>query len=142
MSKRKENHFENIEEEVKVLRKQNAGMRGQISLLQKQVNKYKELDLEGDGLYEKKVEECESLKRELDAALCVRENTVPYTKVAELERTIKTKNSFIESLQERVQCLMLEKSELEGKVGSLTDEQTELYATIEELQKPWWKRVF
>lgn len=142
MSKRKENHFENIEEEVKFLRKQNAGMRGQISLLQKQVNKYKELDLEGDGLYEKKVEECESLKRELDAALCVRENTVPYTKVAELERTIKTKNSFIESLQERVQCLMLEKSELEGKVGSLTDEQTELYATIEELQKPWWKRVF
>ena len=39
MSKKKENRFENIEEEVGFLRRQNAGMRGRISLLQKEVMK-------------------------------------------------------------------------------------------------------
>jgi hypothetical protein len=130
MSKKKENRFENIEEEVGFLRRQNAGMRGRISLLQKEVMKYKELDLEG-----------ERLKKELSNARSVKENTVPFAKFAELEQSIDTKNAFIESLQERVQTLMLEKSNLKDEVASLTEEQVELNNTIDDLRTPWYKKL-
>ena len=92
--------------------------------------KYKELDLEG-----------ERLKKELSNARSVKENTVPFAKFAELEQSIDTKNAFIESLQERVQTLMLEKSNLKDEVASLTEEQVELNNTIDDLRTPWYKKL-
>lgn len=123
----------------------NTVLRRKVESLTKELENLRKLNSEADELYDKKAMECEQLKKELSEtrALACKTQAAPVTtRVAELEQTVESKNALIESLKEKVQGLVIEKSELEGKVASLTEEQTELYETIEYLQKPWWKRIF
>lgn len=120
----------------------NTVMKTKVKQLSEEAAKNKRLLKEADELYEQKIAECDSLKAKLEEALNVQENTVPMTKFAELQQSIESKNEFIESLQGRVQGLMMEKSELNNKVASLTEVQIELYDTIDYLKKPWWKKIF
>ena len=69
-------------------------------------------------------------------------NTAPLTKVAELEQTIDSKNALIESMKEKIQNLMVTKSELENKVSANEATLKECENTIMDLRKPWWKRLF
>lgn len=80
---------------------------------------FRKLDLEHDSLYEKEVQ-----------------------KRYELEESIKTKDGFIEQLQGHVQDLKIKVSKLEGAVQSKEDYIKDCEATIEELHKPWWKKIF
>jgi len=126
MSKKKENRFESIEEEVAFLRKQNAGMRGQISLLQKQVKKYKELDLEGDGLYEKRISENDSLKLALEAK----------------DKIVKEKENVIDGLNSQVSKLSQQLMALKDAVNKKNADIQDLDALLEYEKLPWWKKAF
>ena len=126
MSKRKENHFESVDEEVKFLRKQNAGMRGQISLLQKQVKKYKELDLEGDELYEKRIAEIDDLK----AVLCAK------------DKLVKDKENVISGLNEQVYKLSQQVQTLKDSVAKKNADIQDLNALLDYEKLPWWKKLF
>lgn len=125
MSKKKENHFENVEEEVNFLRKQNAGMRGQISLLQKQVKKYKELDLEGDELYEKRIAEIDDLK----AVLCAK------------DKLVKDKENVISGLNEQVYKLSQQVQTLKDSVAKKNADIQDLNALLDYEKLPWWKKM-
>lgn len=70
------------------------------------------------------------------------ENTVPKKDYDELEKSIEKKKAFIGQLQERVQELMIERSNLQCLVKTRDDIIEELEDTIDELSKPWWKKIF
>jgi predicted nuclease with TOPRIM domain len=72
----------------------------------------------------------------------VEENTVPKKDYDELEKSVEKKKAFIEQLQERVQELMIERSNLQCSVKSKNNIIEELEETIDELSKPWWKKIF
>lgn len=127
------------------LRRSVASYKSANTVLRRKLEKLGKLNAEADELYDKKAMECEQLKKELSEtrALACKTQGVPVTtRVAELEQKLESKNSLIESLKESNQNLLISKKELEGKVESMTQEQVELYDTIEELRKPWWKRIF
>ena len=47
-----------------------AGLKGRNKQLEKQLEHYKELDLEGDGLYEKKIAECAEKDKVIEGLRC------------------------------------------------------------------------
>ena len=66
---------EQMGDEIKALKRQlgglktsNANYRKQVEQLKGQVEHYKGLDIEGDELYENKIEKCEELQKQLDMA--------------------------------------------------------------------------
>ena len=151
MKKGKENDWSQLEETVRDLQKQNGELnekykkacqefdkavneivslkssvssyKGTVTRLKRDLEKSRELGIEGDKMYCEKSDECERLKKELS-------------------ETLEKKNSFIESLQARVQELTVERSRLQDKVASVSKDNEELYAEIMEMRKPWWKKLF
>ena len=119
-----------------------AGLKGRNKQLAERAEHYKQLDLEGDELYEKKIAECDDLKKQLEEAKQVAENLVPKDKYEELERSIENKNIFIEQLQDRIQKTSIEKSKLETDLSVKKCEITTLVNEMNELKKPWWKKLF
>lgn len=103
---------------------------------------YKQLDLEGDGLYEQKIAELDNAKDEIERLQSVRDDVVPKKNYDELKKSVDKKVTFIEQLQERVQELMIERSNLQCLVKSKDNIIEELEETIDELSKPWWKKIF
>ena len=89
-----------------------TGLKGRNKQLSEQLQHYKDLDLEGDGLYEKKIAEC-----------------------AEKDRVI-------EGLRCQVNDIAIKNKEFEATVFAKQELIDELELTIHELQKPWWKRMF
>lgn len=89
-----------------------AGLKGRNKQLSKRVEHYKQLDLEGDELNEKRLAE------------------------------IEEKNKVIEGLQEQVNELAIKNKELENEVNAKQDLIDECELTIHELQTPWWKKIF
>lgn len=99
--------------EIITLKRQNAGLKGLNKQLQKRVEHYKQLDLEGDELNEKKIEKIDWLSKELKKA----------------NETAEKQSKYVNSLQEKNLAL--------GK------ENTSLRTTIENYKKmPWYKKVF
>ena len=89
-----------------------TGLKGRNKQLSEQLQHYKDLDLEGDGLYEKKIAEC-----------------------AEKDRVI-------EGLRCQVNKIAIKNKELEATVFAKQELIDEMELTIQELQKPWWKKIF
>lgn len=89
-----------------------AGLKGRNKQLEKQLEHYKELDLEGDGLYEKKIAECAE------------------------------KDKVIEGLRCQVNDIAIKNKEIEATVFAKQELIDELELTVLELQKPWWKKIF
>lgn len=89
-----------------------AGLKGRNKQLSERVEHYKQLDLEGDKLNEKRLAE------------------------------IEEKNKVIEGLQEQVNELAIKNKELENEVNAKQDLIDECELTIHELQTPWWKKIF
>lgn len=89
-----------------------AGLKGRNKQLEKQLEHYKELDLEGDGLYEEKIAECEE------------------------------KDKVIEGLRCQVNDIAIKNKEIEATVFAKQELIDELELTIQELRKPWWKKIF
>jgi len=117
--------------EILSLKRQNAGLKGLNKQLQKRVEHYKKLDLEGDELNEEKIAKIETLKNELNAVNEQRSKAEDaYTKVtSEAMTTVKRKNKEIEELKEK----LIESLEENAKLRSIIKKYEEM---------PWYKRVF
>jgi membrane-bound ClpP family serine protease len=110
--KQEEQNKPSFEEEIISLKRQLAGSKGRNKQLSEQLQHYKELDLEGDELYEKKIAECAE------------------------------KDNVIEGLRCQVNKIAVKNKELELTSFAKQKLIDELKLTIQELQKPWWKKIF
>ena len=88
-----------------------AGLKGRNKQLAERVEHYKQLDLEGDELYEKKIAECD-------------EN-----------------DKVIEGLRCQVNDIAIKNKEIEATVFAKQELIDEMELTIHELRKPWWKKI-
>jgi len=89
-----------------------AGLKGRNKQLSEQLQHYRELNLEGDVLYEKKIAECAG------------------------------KDNVIEGLRCQVNEIAIRNKELEATVFAKQELIDEMKLTVQELQKPWWKKIF
>lgn len=108
-----------LKRQIGGLKTSNGNYKKQVEELKKNVEHYKALDREGNELYEKKIAECESLKKELDMANFTND---------ELRGQIASYNNQILDYNDRISGL---KQEIE-----------DLRAIIEHERKPWWKKLF
>ena len=120
-----------------------AGSKGRNKQLMERIEHYKNLDLEGDHLYEDKIAELDAVRKEIE---CLRNgigmDVDPKKEYEELEQSFENKNEYIEKLQERVQTLSLEKATLESTISLQEGIIKDLEGEIEQMSKPWWKRLF
>ena len=120
-----------------------AGSKGLNKRLMERIEHYKNLDLGGDHLYEDKIAELDAVRKEVE---CLRndisKDVVSKKEYEELEKSFENKNEYIEKLQERVQTLSLEKAALESSISLQEGIIKDLEGEIEQMSKPWWKRLF
>ena len=119
-----------------------AGLKGRNKQLAEQVEHYKNLDLEGDHLYEDVITELDKAKKEINQLLQQRCDVVPKKDYEELEKTLERKKAFIEQLQEKAHALLVEKAGLESSLSIKEDVINDLKNEIIELSKPWWEKLF
>lgn len=119
-----------------------AGSKGRNKQLMERIEHYKNLDLEGDHLYEDKIAELDSAKKEINYLRQERSDVVPKKDYEELEKSFENKNEYIEKLQERVQTISLEKATLESTISLQEGIIKDLEGEIEQMSKPWWRRLF
>lgn len=113
--------------EIITLKRQNAGLKGLNKQLQKRVEHYKQLDLEGDELNEKKIAKIESLTNELEEV---------NKKLQKSERYYSEVSAKAIGRRDVIQKLNL-------KISDLEKENTALRATIESYKTmPWYKKIF
>lgn len=140
MEKKKELSVDELNKEISRLKSQIGGFRKandmyrkKLAKLEKLANHNREVDIEGDHMYEEKLAELEQTKKELgDVSL----------KIAEYKSSIETKDGVIESLQQKCSGLMVENKELASRASALEELIDEAERTVAELRKPWWKRLF
>lgn len=97
-----------------------AGLKGHNRQLAKRVEHYKQLDLEGDELYEKRLAEIDRLEssiKEKDAT------------IAGLESQISKMSETMREQSNRIECL-------KGDVG-VAEANLEYYKSL-----PWWRKLF
>lgn len=113
--------------EILSLKRQNAGLKGLNKQLQKRVEHYRKLDLEGDELNEEKIAKIETLTNELKA------------KNKELEQLkLDYSNVSAQAIGRRETIDKLNK-----KICGLEKEILELRSTIDSYNAmPWYKRIY
>ena len=97
-----------------------AGLKGHNRQLAKRVEHYKQLDLEGDELYEKRLAEIDRLKSSVEE----KEATI-----AGLESQISKMSETMREQSNRIECL-------KGDVG-VAEANLEYYKSL-----PWWRKLF
>jgi len=97
-----------------------AGLKGHNRQLAKRVEHYKQLDLEGDELYEKRLAEIDRLKSSVEE----KEATI-----AGLESQISKMSETMREQSNRIECL-------KGDVG-VAEANLEYYKSL-----PWWRKIF
>lgn len=113
--------------EILSLKRQNAGLKGLNKQLQKRVEHYRKLDLEGDELNEEKIAKIETLTNELKA------------KNKELEQSkLAYSNVSAQAIGRRETI-----DKLNNKICGLEKEILELRSTIDSYNAmPWYKRIY
>lgn len=121
MSKKKrEKVFESMEQEVIFLRRQNASLRGLNGALVKETQRYKNLDIEGDHLYEK--------------SIAMNEN---------LQDMVKEKEKKIETLQLEITTLRETINEKNDIISNIKGDVAVAEANLEHyINLPWYKKIF
>ena len=97
-----------------------AGLKGYNKQLEKRVKHYKQLDLEGDELYEKRLAEIDRLKssiKEKDATIAGLES-----QISKMSETMREQSNRIESLKSDV---------------GVAEANLEYYKSL-----PWWRKLF
>ena len=97
-----------------------AGLKGHNRQLAKRVEHYKQLDLDGDELYEKRLAEIGRLKSSVEE----KEATI-----AGLESQISKMSETMREQSNRIECL-------KGDVG-VAEANLEYYKSL-----PWWRKLF
>ena len=100
------------------LKTSNANYRSQVERLKQQLSHYKAVDVEGDELYEKKIAECEDLRKRL--------NTAEIT-IGELREQIASYNTQVVDYQK--------------EIAGLRGEIENLHEIIRYEKTPWWKKL-
>lgn len=126
MTKKNELSVDELTKEVSYLKSQIGGFRKandmyrkKIQKLEKQVKHNREVDVEGDHLYEEKLAELEKTKKELGKYIL----------------KVDSKEMVIEALRKT-------NKDLESHAEALKEALDEAERTVAELRKPWWKRLF
>ena len=101
-------------------KKVSAGLKGHNRQLAKRVEHYKQLDLEGDELYEKRLAEIDRLKSSIEEKDAT---------IAGLESQISKMSETMRVQSNRIECL-------KGDVG-VAEANLEYYKSL-----PWWKKIF
>lgn len=133
--------IESLKRQIGGYKASHINYRKKITELKEQVEHYKQLDLEGDELYAKKIDECDDLKKLVEELRSVPNNVVPKEKYEELEKSIESKNTFIEQLQDRIQKMSVDNAELEHSLFVKKEEVKSLTSEIEWIKRPWWKKL-
>ena len=97
-----------------------AGLKGRNKQLAERVEHYKQLDLEGDELYEKSLAEIDRLKSIIEEK---------DTTIAGLESQINEMLKTMREQSKRIECL-------KSDVG-VAEANLEYYKSL-----PWWKKIF
>jgi predicted nucleic acid-binding Zn-ribbon protein len=97
-----------------------AGLKGHNRQLAKRVEHYKQLDLEGDELYEKRLAEIDCLKSSIEEKDAT---------IAGLESQISKMSETMREQSNRIKCL-------KSDVG-VAEANLEYYKSL-----PWWKKIF
>lgn len=97
-----------------------AGLKGYSKQLEKRVEHYKQLDLEGDELYEKRLAEIDCLKSSIEEKDAT---------IAGLESQVKKMSETIKEQADRIE-------ELKGD-AAVAEANLEYYMSL-----PWWKKIF
>ena len=133
-------HFRNM---VSGYKGRNVQFQEEVKKPKEQVKHYKELDLEGDRLYEEKLAELAQLEKEnKQLKLQPSDDINLIVKCKELEESIDKKNVFIEQLQTKIQQSKVEIDKLESKNYQQKSIIEELEEMVAELSRPWWRRIF
>ena len=116
------------------LKKQISGFKTSNANYKKQIAHLKQLDKEGDELNEKRIAEMDVMQK----------NHLAEVKQLgkEKDEKIAEKDKVVSGLQEQVVELIRKNRELESKNESNADYITELEKTVDDLRKPWWKKIF
>lgn len=97
-----------------------AGLKGYSKQLEKRVEHYKQLDLEGDELYEKRLAEIDCLKSSIE----------------EKDATIAGLESQVKKISETIKEQAVRIEELKGD-AAVAEANLEYYMSL-----PWWKKIF
>jgi len=97
-----------------------AGLKGRNKQLVERVEHYKQLDLEGDELYEKRLAEIDCLKSSIE----------------EKDATIAGLESQVKKISETIKEQAVRIEELKGD-AAIAEANLEYYMSL-----PWWKKIF
>ena len=97
-----------------------AGLKGHNKQLAERVEHYKQLDLEGDELYEKRLAEIDRLKSSIEEK---------DTTIAGLESQVKEMSETLRKQASRIE-------ELKGEL-SVAEANLDYYKSL-----PWWRKIF
>lgn len=128
---------EELMKENASLKKQISGFKTSNANYKKQIAHLKQLDKEGDELNEKRIAEMDVMKKNHLAEVKQLEQSIK-----EKDEKIAEKDKVVNGLQEQVRELIQKKNKLEAEAAANKDYITELEDTIEDLRKPWWKKIF
>lgn len=118
---------EEMGKEILTLKKRNAALRGLNGKLQKEVEKYKASDREGDELNEKRIAEIEDLNK----TLCCK------------DATIELENKTIAGLELQVGELTETVKEQANRIEELKGDVAEAKANLDYYKSlPWYKKIF
>ena len=115
-----------LKSQIGGFKKANDMYRKKIKKLETQVKHNREVDVEGDYMYEEKLAELEKTKKEL----------------GEYILKVEDKEMKIEALQKNCSELLKTNKDLESHAEALKEALDEAERTVAELRKPWWKRLF
>jgi chromosome segregation ATPase len=128
---------EELMKENASLKKQISGFKTSNANYKKQIAHLKQLDKEGDELNEKRIAEMDVMQKNHLAEVKQLGQSIK-----EKDEKIAEKDKVVNGLQEQVRELIQKKNKLEAEAAANKDYITELEATVEDLRKPWWKKIF
>ena len=128
---------EELMKENASLKKQISGFKTSNANYKKQIAHLKQLDKEGDELNEKRIAEMDVMQKNHLAEV----NQLGQS-IKEKDEKIAEKDKVVNGLQEQVRELIQKKNKLEAEAAANKDYITELEDTVEDLRKPWWKKIF
>ena len=130
-------HNQELMKENASLKRQIGGFKTSNANYKKQIAHLKHLDKRGGELNEKRIAEMDVMQKNHLAEVNQLEQSIK-----EKDEKIAEKDKVVNGLQEQVRELIQKKNKLEAEAAANKDYITKLEAAVEDLRKPWWKKLF